>query len=61
MECVIIPVKTGATGMATEVLKKNLAAVPRKLSNRFTTGDSSTRNSIHNTENTAVCSLKLDV
>jgi len=38
----IIPVITETTGVATKFLKKNLAAKPRKLSNRFTTGDSHT-------------------
>jgi hypothetical protein len=31
MECMIIPVITGATGIATKVSKKNLAAIPGKL------------------------------
>jgi hypothetical protein len=50
----IIPVVTGTTGRATKVLKKNLAAIPGKLLNRFSTGDSCTWNSILNTKNTAV-------
>ena len=54
MERLIIPVITGAAGIATKVLKKNVAAVPGKLSNRFITGDSCTWNSIHKTENIAV-------
>jgi len=32
MKCMIIPVRNGATGMATKVLKKNLEALPGKHS-----------------------------
>ena len=31
-KCVILPVITGATGIATKVLKKNLEAIPGKHS-----------------------------
>jgi hypothetical protein len=50
----IVTVLTGVTGIATTVLKKDVAAVPGKLSNRVTTGDSYTWNSTHNTESAAV-------
>jgi hypothetical protein len=32
IKCINIPIITGATGIVTEVLKKNLEAVPRKHS-----------------------------
>jgi hypothetical protein len=50
----VIPVITGATGIATKILKENLTTLPGKLSYIFTTGDSFTWNSIHNTESAAV-------
>jgi len=51
MKCVIVPVITGATGMVTNGLKKDLEAVP---GNRLTTKDRYTWNITLNTENTAV-------
>jgi len=42
-KCMIIPLITGATGIATKVLKKHLEAVAkREIFNRFTTEDSCT-------------------
>ena len=55
MKCVIVPVITGATGMVTNGLKKDLEAVP---GNRLTTKDRYTWNITLNTENTAVWNLK---
>jgi len=45
LRCMIIPAITGGTGIATQVLKKNLKAVAkREIFNRFTTEDSYTWN-----------------
>jgi hypothetical protein len=32
LHCTIIPVRTGATGIATKILRKNLEAIPEKHS-----------------------------
>jgi hypothetical protein len=57
MKCVIIPVVHGASGIVTEVLEKNVEAVPGKHS----------INSVHeqpyfegHTRNIQYCSLKLE-
>ena len=54
----IIPVIIGATVIVTRSLKKNLEAVPGKHWIDFITKDSYTWNITHNTESTAVWSLK---
>ena len=54
MKCTVVPVIIGATGMVTRSLRENLEAVPGETFDRFTTKDSYTRNSTHNTESAAV-------
>ena len=54
LKCTIIPVKTGATGIVTGSLRKNLEAVLGKKLNRYITKDSYTWNITRNTESTAV-------
>ena len=58
LKCTIIPVINGATGIVTRILRKNLEAVPEKTFDGFTTKGSYTWNITHNTESTAVRSLK---
>ena len=58
LKCTIIPIIIGATGIVTRSLRKNLEAVLGKTFDRFITKDSSTWNITHNTESTAVRSLK---
>jgi len=53
LKCTIVPVITGATGIVTRSLKKNLETF-RKTLDRFTTKDSYTWNITHNTESTAM-------
>jgi hypothetical protein len=53
MKCMIITVVTGATGMVTRGLRKNLEAIPGKHSIR-SQQESCTSNVTHNTESTAV-------
>jgi hypothetical protein len=53
MKFMIIPVVIGATGIVTNVLKKNLEAMPGKHL-RFTTNDSCSWNITHNKESTTV-------
>jgi hypothetical protein len=50
----IIPIVTGATGIATRSLRKNFGNCTRKILDRFTTKDSYTWRFTHNTESTAV-------
>jgi hypothetical protein len=50
----IIPVVTGATGIVTKGLKKNLEAITGKHSIDSRQKDSYTWNITHNTESTAV-------
>jgi len=52
MQCVVIPVITGATGIATK-FKEKFGIHTRKTLNRSTTTDSCTGNITHNTESTA--------
>jgi hypothetical protein len=54
MNCMIIPVIIGATGIVTKGLKKSFESRTGKTFNRFTTKDSYTWNITHNTESTAV-------
>jgi hypothetical protein len=54
-KCMIIPVITGATGIVTKGLKKNLEAIYRKTFNGFSTKDSYTSHKIR-----IYCSLKLE-
>jgi hypothetical protein len=54
VECALIPVITGATGIVTKSLRKNLEAIPGKTFDRFTTEDRYIWNITHNTESTAV-------
>jgi hypothetical protein len=54
LKCTIVPVITGATGIVTRSLKKNLETIPGKHSIDFPTKDSYTWNITHNTESTAV-------
>jgi hypothetical protein len=59
VECMDIPVITGATGRVTEVLKKNLEAIPGKHStDSLQKKNSYTWKTTHNTEK--YCSLKLE-
>ena len=58
LKCTIVPVIIGATGIVTRSLRKNLENYTRETFDRFTTKDSSTWNITHNTESTAVWSLK---
>ena len=58
LKCMIVPVIIGATGIVTRSLKKNLETILRKTLDRFTTKDSYTWNITHNTESTAMWSLK---
>ena len=58
LKCTIVPVIIGATGIVTRSLRKNLEAATGKTFDRFTTKDSYTWNITHNTESTAVWSLK---
>jgi hypothetical protein len=51
IKCVIVPVVTGATGIVTNGIEKNLEAVP---GNRLTTKDIYTWNITLSTGNTAV-------
>jgi len=55
MECMIIPVITGATGIVTKGLKKKLEAINKKTFDRFSTKDSYTSHKIRK-----YCSLKLE-
>jgi len=50
----IRPVKSGATGAVTNVLKVNFGSKTRKIFNIFTKKDSYTWNITHNTESIAV-------
>ena len=59
LKCTIVPVIIGASEIVTRSLRKNLKAVPGRYST-FTTKDSYTWNITHNTESTAVWSLKLE-
>jgi hypothetical protein len=54
INCTVLPVIIGATGMVTKGLKKNFKSGTRNTFNRFTTKDSYTWNITHNTESTAV-------
>jgi hypothetical protein len=54
LQCTIIPIVIGATGIVTRSLKKNLEAVPGKKLDRFTTTDSYTWNITYNMESSAV-------
>jgi hypothetical protein len=54
LKCTVIPVITGATGIVTRSLSKNLEAVLGKKLNRYITKDSYTWNITRNTESTAV-------
>ena len=54
LKCTIVPVITGATGIATRSLKKKFGNYTRKTFDRFTTKDSYTWNITHNTESTAM-------
>jgi hypothetical protein len=56
LKCVIMPVIIGATGIVTRSLWKNLEAVPGKHS--IDSLQKTTWNITHNTESTAVWSLK---
>jgi hypothetical protein len=58
LKCTIILVIIGATGIVTSSLRKNFGRYARKTLDRFTTKDSYTWNITHNTESTAVGSLK---
>ena len=58
LKCTVVPIIIGATGIVTRSLRKNLEAVPGKTFDRFTTKESCTWNITHNTESTAVGSLK---
>jgi len=59
LKCTIIPVIIGATGIETRSLRKNLEAVPGKHSIDSPQKTAiRTCNITHNTENTAVWSLK---
>ena len=58
VKCTIIPVIIGAN--SNEKLKEDFGSCTRKTLNRFTTKDSYTWNITHNTESTAVWSLKLE-
>jgi hypothetical protein len=53
LKCTIIPVIIGAIGIIKK-LKEKPGSYSRKTFNRFTTEDSYTWNSTHNTESTAV-------
>jgi len=53
LKCTIIPIITGATGILTRSLRKNLEAVPGKHS-IVSLQDSYAWNITHNTESTAV-------
>jgi len=53
MYSTIIPIITGATGIVTRSLRKNLESA-RKTFDRFTTKDSYTWNITHNTESAGV-------
>jgi len=53
LKCTIVPVIIGATGIVTRSLRKTLSCTGKTF-DRFTTKDSYTRNSTHNTESTAV-------
>ena len=53
LKCTIIPVITGATGIATSSLQKNLEALPGKHS-IGSLQDSYTWNITHNTESTVM-------
>jgi len=57
LECTIIPVITGATGIVTRSLRKNLEDIPGKHS-IDSLQDSYTWYITHNKESTAVCNLK---
>jgi len=54
LKCKIIPVISGATGIVTRSLRKNLEDIPGQQSIRFTTKDIYTWNNTHNMGNTAV-------
>jgi len=54
LNCTIIPVITGATGIVTRMLKEKFGSYMRKTFDRFTTKDSYNWNITHNTESTAV-------
>ena len=58
LKCTIIPIIIGATGIVTRSFKEESGSCTRKTLDRFTTKDSYTRNITHNTESTAVWSLK---
>ena len=54
LKCMVIPEIIGATGMVVKVLKKNLEAIPGKLSVDSLHKGSYTRNITRNSEMTAV-------
>ena len=53
-KCTIISVITGAAGIVTRSVRKNLDRYTRETFDRFTTKESYTRNITHNMESTAV-------
>jgi len=54
LKCTIIPIITGATGIATRKLKEKFGSCTRKTFDRFITKDSYAWNITYNKESTAV-------